>query len=350
MDDAQAIWNDLKSRFFQGELLRISELQREVASLKQGTYTGSEVYTKLRTIWDEHSVAIPSGLNEQYGNIQFHVLLLDPIPPFAKIFFLCHATGKTNGHTDAVCFKKHGFLAKPLPNKKACSRCGKTGHTVDVCYRKHGYPPGHKFYNGKSLLSRSQEPTNESLRDNSESEVRLTKQQYQSIMDLINSTTATTPTPQFGSMTSNSPDPGKTILTFDFAAATSITTWILDSGATDHVVSSLKYFHSYDPIKPVTINLPNGITTNANHKGTIKLCDTICLADVLYIPDFSYNLISISKMVLHNNVYVTFTNSQCFIQESTTNHKIGPADLHAGLYVPHSHNLTTTPCVHFAST
>lgn len=128
-------------------------------------------------------------------------------------------------------------------------------------------------------------------------------------MALINSSTTTTPTPQIGSMTFSSLDLGKTILTFESAAATSTTTWILDSGATDHVVSSLKYFDSYDPIKPVTVNLPNGITTNATHKGTIKLCDTICLTDDLYIPDFSYNLISISKIVLNNNVYVTFTIS-----------------------------------------
>ncbi|WVY98378.1 hypothetical protein V8G54_030529 [Vigna mungo] len=37
VDDAQAIWNDLKSRFFQEDLLRISELQKEASSLKQGS-------------------------------------------------------------------------------------------------------------------------------------------------------------------------------------------------------------------------------------------------------------------------------------------------------------------------
>ncbi|WVZ22774.1 hypothetical protein V8G54_001318 [Vigna mungo] len=53
MDDAQAILKDLRSRFFQGDLLRISELQRDASSLKQGTSTISEFYTKLRIIWDE---------------------------------------------------------------------------------------------------------------------------------------------------------------------------------------------------------------------------------------------------------------------------------------------------------
>jgi len=53
MDKAKEIWKDLRSRFFQGDLLRISELQMEAASLKQGDLTVTEFFTKLRTIWDE---------------------------------------------------------------------------------------------------------------------------------------------------------------------------------------------------------------------------------------------------------------------------------------------------------
>ncbi|WVZ14242.1 hypothetical protein V8G54_011808 [Vigna mungo] len=173
MEDAQAISKDLNSRFFQGDFLRISKLQRDASSLKQGTSTVSEFYTKLCIIWDE------------------------------------------NGHTDVVCFKKHGFPAKPLPKKKSCSHCDKTGHTIDVYSRKHGYSPGHKFYNGKSLLSRSQEPTTDSPGANPDLEV---------LMSLINPNGDNTSNPQIGFLISNSQDPGKTILTFDFADATDSTT------------------------------------------------------------------------------------------------------------------------------
>ena len=47
MDRAQDIWNDLQSRFFQGDLLRISELQMETTSLKQGDITVTEFFTKF---------------------------------------------------------------------------------------------------------------------------------------------------------------------------------------------------------------------------------------------------------------------------------------------------------------
>ncbi|WVY94850.1 hypothetical protein V8G54_033938 [Vigna mungo] len=144
------------------------------------------------------------GLNEQYGNIQSHVLLMDFIPLVSKIFsyviqqerelvnnnFLnhlesknvtatintttCSFCGKTS-HTDTKCFKKHGFPAKPSPNKKYCSHCGKTNHTVDVCYKKHGFLPSHKLYNDKSLRSRNQDSNGDNQGETSDHEIRLTK-------------------------------------------------------------------------------------------------------------------------------------------------------------------------------
>ena len=53
MENAEDIWSDLKSHFFQGDLLRISDLQSEATKLKQGDQTVSEYFTKLRIIWDE---------------------------------------------------------------------------------------------------------------------------------------------------------------------------------------------------------------------------------------------------------------------------------------------------------
>ena len=53
MDKAEDIWRDLKSRYSQGDLLRISDLQQEASTLKQGALSVTEYFTKLRVIWDE---------------------------------------------------------------------------------------------------------------------------------------------------------------------------------------------------------------------------------------------------------------------------------------------------------
>ena len=53
MDDARDIWKDFKSRNSQGDLLRILELQQDMASIKQGDQSITDYFTKLRVIWDE---------------------------------------------------------------------------------------------------------------------------------------------------------------------------------------------------------------------------------------------------------------------------------------------------------
>jgi len=108
--------------------------------------------------------------------------------------------------------------------------------------------------------------------------------------------------------------------------------WILDSGATDHVAMSLECFTSYNKIRNIKVNLPNGTCVNATHKGTIKLNDNITVHNLLFILDFNYNLISTSRLIMDSHVHITFTNKGCFIQNQLSRRMIGSASLHEGLY------------------
>jgi hypothetical protein len=51
MDSAQEIWQDLKERFYQGDVFRISDLQEEIYTLKQGDNSISTYYTKMKKLW-----------------------------------------------------------------------------------------------------------------------------------------------------------------------------------------------------------------------------------------------------------------------------------------------------------
>jgi len=54
MDRVDEIWKDLKSRYSQGNLLRVFDLQFEASSMQQGgELTVTEFFTKLRVVWDE---------------------------------------------------------------------------------------------------------------------------------------------------------------------------------------------------------------------------------------------------------------------------------------------------------
>ncbi|WVZ17643.1 hypothetical protein V8G54_010625 [Vigna mungo] len=176
MDNAVDIWNDLKIRFAQGDLARISTLQMEATTLSQGELSVTEFFTKLRIIWDEldnfrpdpicicktkcsctvssilsqrkhedRAMQLLRGLNSQFTNIQSHILLLDPLPPISKIFSLViqqerhimtdHVTAsmKTVSNSNSPC----------QPNGSTtitCTYCNRVGHQETTCFKKHGFP------------------------------------------------------------------------------------------------------------------------------------------------------------------------------------------------------------------
>ena len=73
--------------------------------------------------------------------------------------------------------------------------------------------------------------------------------------------------------------------------------WILDIGATDHMVHSLSCFTSITSIIKATIELPNGNLVPVTHISTVKLSSSLILTDVLCVQSFHFNLIYVSKLV-----------------------------------------------------
>jgi len=235
----------------------------------------------------------------------------------------CNFYGKS-GHIESTCYKKNGF-----PNnkggKRTCTHCGRVGDTVDVCYKKHGFPPGHRLFNAKTK-------SNDLKNDEEDQEVRLTQQQYQALMSLIkpgNEADVSQKTSHISNISSSIIDPGNTFPNRKFMHTNS---WILDSGATDHVSVNLKHFDSYETSNNIKVNLPNGLCVVATHTGIVKLTSDITLHNVLFIPGFHYNLIYISKLTHDSQLHVIFTNFGCFIQDQMNN-KIGSVKFHEGLYV-----------------
>lgn len=84
--------------------------------------------------------------------------------------------------------------------------------------------------------------------------------------------------------------------------------WVVDTRATDHMVSSLGTLLKRTPVTPKTntVYLPNGQTTIVTHTDSITLFDANELHNVLYIPNFTYNLLSISKLTKELNYYLSF--------------------------------------------
>jgi hypothetical protein len=73
--------------------------------------------------------------------------------------------------------------------------------------------------------------------------------------------------------------------------------WIVDTGATDHMVYSVSFFTHITAIFSTSVQLPNGVLASVTYIGTIKILNTPILIDVLCVPFFNFNLISASKHI-----------------------------------------------------
>ena len=74
--------------------------------------------------------------------------------------------------------------------------------------------------------------------------------------------------------------------------------WILDSGATNHFCSELNFFNEWQSVdgNENFITIPNGTKIPVKHVGTVNLSDKLKLLNVLHVPDFEFNLIFVHKL------------------------------------------------------
>ena len=83
--------------------------------------------------------------------------------------------------------------------------------------------------------------------------------------------------------------------------------WIIDSGATDHISSSPKLFlHEDKNISLPPVLLPSGEKANIVAKGYLPLNSVYYLRDVLFVPTFKVNLMSVSRLTRDLNCSMTF--------------------------------------------
>ncbi|GAU51220.1 hypothetical protein TSUD_412260 [Trifolium subterraneum] len=152
MDTASEIWQDLKERFYQGDVFRISDIQEEIYTLKQ-------------------------GLNEQYYVVRSQIMLMDPLPTISKAYSLLvqqerqavipideskllavNGYGASAGRGDGY----SSYAGRGQSNRcrgsrgggrhstgrgnhgkgnRYCTHCGQTNHIIDDCWKKYGYSP-----------------------------------------------------------------------------------------------------------------------------------------------------------------------------------------------------------------
>jgi len=109
--------------------------------------------------------------------------------------------------------------------------------------------------------------------------------------------------------------------------------WILDSGATDHICSSLTHFTSYQQINPISVKLPNGNQVIANYSKSVFLNQNHVIDNVLYISNHTFNILSVTKLIDNLSSVIRFDSSGCHIQDNNSLKMIGSVKIQDRLYI-----------------
>ena len=211
-----------------------------------------------------------------------------------------------------------------------CNYCKKQGHTKENCYRLHGFPTNstRDNWNNKKVAAMVQA---DNSNNNQTASPTLTVDQYNQLLSLLGQhDTQSIPTTE-----ANNDD--NTCLLAGKSCFLSVTnsTWIIDSGATNHMCCDLSLFKSYTTVSDNidnTITIPNGNLIKIAHKGTVILSPELTLSNVLHVPAFNFNLISVTKLCSDMHCSLTFLNNCCSVQGPSLRRPILLGKLVQGLY------------------
>ncbi|XP_019463000.1 PREDICTED: uncharacterized protein LOC109361929 [Lupinus angustifolius] len=203
MDSAAEIWKDLKERYYQGDIFKISQIIGQMHSIKQRSSSVGKFFTQMKGLWqqlddytpipmcecevkchcrlvpvmkkyreNEYIICFLAGLNDQFSAVRSQIMLMQPLPPINNVLSiliqqerqmtlenLSAPVSSINSYDTRQRGRGRGRgrgLRGPIGGRsntqgrmtsnsrgrgqKICTFCQKIGHTEDICYKKHGFP------------------------------------------------------------------------------------------------------------------------------------------------------------------------------------------------------------------
>ena len=286
----------------------------------------------------------------------------------------------------------YGSKGGPKKERPLCTHCNLLGHTMDKCYKLHGYPPGYKHKaKPNSNANQVSYPQGQGAETSSTASAQcpISRAQCEQLLALFNtasdqganhhvatvSTSAVVPnilprvpglpTATGASSSSNSSNNDHYSFTDTMAGTNSLfsstptsrhsifsakvvdrntfhaTDWVIDTGATDHMVHSISCFTTITATLNTFVNLPNGEVASVTHIGIVKISEHLTLHNVLCVPSFSFNLISVSQLAKSSVCCLIFFGNLCFIQDLAHWSTLGLGRECNGLYLLDKGSITT---------
>ena len=104
----------------------------------------------------------------------------------------------------------------------------------------------------------------------------------------------------------------------------------------------MTHFTSYHQINPISVKLPNGNQIIANYSGSVFINQDHVLDNVLYIHNFTFNFLSVAKLIDNLSCVIIFYSNDYHIKEKKLLKSDGSVKMQDRLYllrVPSYQNL-----------
>ena len=346
---AKEVWDAVKRSYLDiSDSSQVYELMKKSFQLRQGGRPLAEYYNELNSIFMELDYRRPNdmtcaadiekyrkriaedrvyiflaGLDHNLDQVASRVLATSPLPKIEEAYSLVRREeqrqvtmgAEIHSEVSALAVQKSNpvsALGNSTSQSRFCTHCHKNTHTVDVCWKKHGYPEWYKLKQAE----------------------RKNRKSAQNVA-------TTDPTPSFASHVSRASSKegifGLSII------STSPNTWVIDSGATDHMTSNSSIIGSLTSPPVKSVQVANGNSMPITGAGNVSLSPTFSMSSVLIAPKLSNNLLSISKITKDLNCSVIFHSSHCIFQDNLTKMTIGIGRERNGLYYLEDHQNITAP-------
>ncbi|XP_021715949.1 uncharacterized protein LOC110683848 [Chenopodium quinoa] len=371
---ARSIWLDLEERFSQSSGPQLFSVQQQLADISQGESEGiSEFYTRIKQLWDQLDGLDPlpacvcTGCNcnltqqlfkskqsqrlihffmkvhDKFSHTKSTILMMNPLPTVTKAYSLLlqeqthmnlyNIKNQQNVESAAFYAKKFNDTRTQFSNNRTYNSAGGAGQmfetnsagssTRNFVYTRNNlrtssdayiYPSD--FKNRAKKVAASVQLDDSTILESADLvNFSVTQEQHKHILHYLEKQQNAEQGELFGGSSSL----GLVVtshLTGNLCLASSMhLTWILDSGASDHMCADISMFKTYSKLLDERlITIPDGKKLKVEHIGTVLLKSDITLNNVLHVPGFQFNLVSISKLCKDVSGSVSFTNDTCLLQ------------------------------------
>ncbi|XP_070032909.1 uncharacterized protein [Nicotiana tomentosiformis] len=368
----------ISGEYITGYYTQLKKLWEELSILSaktqcscQCTYGAKESMHKAEQ--DRRLIQFLMGLNEIYTTVRGSILMMNPLPSMAQAFFLLIQDEKqremkppnqmvaesvflhANASENANNFRNNNFRANYTPNanfpntnrsRPFCDYRKRPRHTKDKCFKLHGYSQTPRNYqnlkynknkrvgaNAHSNLHDELSAKTEEFGPKDESQnLNLSKEQYGQLLNILQHFNTSSGGESSQNTNHRAGSVNLVAGTMNFAGMitctssidfdklscrcfrTWIDTWILDSGASNHMTFNKTSLVDIRILPyPLLVTLPNGYRVKVTDIGSVYLAPQITLHKVMFVPSFKFDLISISSLTAQLKSLIAFTDTCCVL-------------------------------------